>query len=519
MNMEKKKFNFWEFFQGLGKTFMLPVALLAFMGLLLGIGSSFSSPSTLETLPFLNQPWLQIIFKFMSTIGGFAFTYLPLLFAMAIPLGLARYEKGVAALSGFVGYVIMNLSINFYLTETGRLADLDNLREAGQGMVMGIQTVEMGVLGGIIVGIIVYLLHSNFYDIQLPDAFAFFGGARFIPIITSLVLAIVGILIPMIWPIFAMAITGIGTLIQKSGIFGPFLFGAGERLLLPFGLHHILVSMIRFTEAGGTEIVNGQSISGALNIFYAQLQSGTPISPAATAFLSQGKMPTFMFGLPAAALAMYQTALPENRHKVKGLLISGVIATFVTGITEPIEFLFLFIAPALYGFHVIMTGLGFMLMALLGVVIGNTDGGILDFIIFGVLQGNYTKWYLVVVAGIIWFVIYYSVFKYVILKFNLKTPGREVLQEDFSEAELTHKKKGKYDGARILAALGGSQNIDSLDNCITRLRLVVKDMTLIDDAELTACGALGVMKLNDTNLQVIIGTQVASVKNQIEKIL
>lgn len=199
--MEKKKFNFWEFFQGLGKTFMLPVALLAFMGLLLGIGSSFSSPSTLETLPFLNQPWLQIIFKFMSTIGGFAFTYLPLLFAMAIPLGLARYEKGVAALSGFVGYVIMNLSINFYLTETGRLADLDNLREAGQGMVMGIQTVEMGVLGGIIVGIIVYLLHSKFYDIQLPDAFAFFGGARFIPIITSLVLAIVGILIPMIWPI------------------------------------------------------------------------------------------------------------------------------------------------------------------------------------------------------------------------------------------------------------------------------------------------------------------------------
>lgn len=391
----KKKFSFWEFFQGIGKTFMLPVALLAFMGLILGIGSSFSSPSTIEMLPFLDQPWLQVIFRFMTTVGGFAFTYLPLLFAMAIPLGLARSEKGVAAFSGFVGYVVMNLSINFYLTETGKLADPDHLREAGQGMVLGMQSVEIGVLGGIIVGIIVYLLHNKFYTIQLPDAFAFFGGARFIPIITSLTMAIVGVLIPIIWPVFAMAINSVGFAIQKAGIFGPFLFGAGERLLLPFGLHHILVSMIRFTEAGGTQIVDGQSVSGALNIFYAQLQSGSPISPAATAFLSQGKMPTFMFGLPAAALAMYRTALPQNRHKIKGLLISGVIAAFVTGITEPIEFLFLFIAPVLYGFHVIMTGLGFMLMALLQVVIGNTDGGVLDFLIFGVLQGTYTKWYLV----------------------------------------------------------------------------------------------------------------------------
>lgn len=245
-----KKASWMEIFQGLGKTFMLPVALLAFMGLFLGIGSSFSSSSTIDVFPFLGASWLQVVFRFMSTIGGFAFSYLPVMFAMAIPLGLARKEKGVAAFSGFVGYVVMHLSINFYLQETNQLATTDQLREAGQEIVFGIQTLSMGVLGGIIAGLIVYKLHTRFYHFQLPDSFAFFSGARFVPIITSLTLAVVGVIIPMIWPLFAMIITGIGHLIQQAGPFGPFLFGSGERLLLPFGLHHILVSMIRFTEAG-----------------------------------------------------------------------------------------------------------------------------------------------------------------------------------------------------------------------------------------------------------------------------
>jgi maltose/glucose PTS system EIICB component len=513
------KSRLWEFFQGLGKTFMLPVALLAFMGIILGIGSSFTSPTTIETFPFLGDPLLQTIFSFMSTIGGFAFTYLPVLFAMAIPLGLARYEKGVAAFSGFIGYVIMHLSINFYLTATNQIVEADKLRQAGQAMVMGIQTLEMGVLGGIIVGIIVYLLHNRFYAVKLPDAFAFFGGARFVPIVTSLTLAIVGIFIPMVWPFFAMGISAIGTLIQKAGVFGPFLFGAGERLLLPFGLHHILVAMIRFTEAGGTEIVNGQTVSGALNIYYAQLKEGVPFSPSATAFLSQGKMPTFMFGLPAVALAIYHTAHPENRNKIKGLLISGVIATFVTGITEPIEFLFLFVAPALYLVHVVLTGLGFMVMALLGVTIGNTDGGILDFLIFGILQGFSTKWYLVPIVGAVWFAIYYFVFRYAIVKFDLKTPGREVVKsEGNGEGEIIVK-GSKSNAERILNALGGKENIQSLDNCVTRLRLVVSDMGKINENVLKECGALGVVKLDEHNVQVVIGPQVGILKSQLEKLL
>lgn len=518
---KKKKSGIWEFLQGLGKTFMLPVALLAFMGILLGIGSVFSSSSTIETFPVLGNSFLQIIFRFMSTIGGFAFTYLPVMFAMAIPLGLARKEKGIAAFSGFVGYTVMNLAINFYLTETNTLAPADQLRESGQGMVFGIQTLEMGVLGGIIAGLVVYHLHKRFYTIQLPDSFAFFSGARFVPIITSLVMALVGLGLPVIWPIFSSAITAVGFAIKKAGIFGPFLFGAGERLLLPFGLHHILVSMIRFTEAGGSALIDGKEVFGALNIFYAELQNNLPISPSATAFLSQGKMPTFMFGLPAAALAMYRTSFLKNRPKIKGLLISGVIATFVTGITEPIEFLFLFISPLLWMFHVVMTGLGFMVMSLLGVTIGNTDGGIIDFIIFGVMQGSYTKWWWVLIIGALWFVIYYFVFKTVILKFDLKTPGREKVLDttEYTDAETNYTKKGGYDATGILAALGGGENLDSLDNCITRLRLIVKDGSQVDDEKLKQLGALGVVRLDDHNIQVIIGTKVTTVRNALEDLI
>lgn len=520
--MEKKnRPSFMEFLQGLGRTFMLPVALLSFMGLLLGIGSAFSSASTIEAMPFLDNEILQIVLRFLSTVGGFAFTYLPVMFAMAIPLGLARKEKGVAAFSGFVGYTVMILTINFYLSETASLADPDVLREAGQGMVFGIQTLELGVLGGIIVGVIVYYLHERFYDIQLPDSFAFFSGVRFVPIITSLVLSLVGIALTIIWPAFAFVIQGIGGLIQRAGVFGPFLFGAGERLLLPFGLHHILVAMIRFTDAGGTEIVNGETVSGALNIFFAQLNSGEAISGAATAFLSQGKMPTFIFGLPGAALAMYQVARPENRARIKGLLISGVVATAVTGITEPIEFLFLFISPLLWIFHVIMTGAGFLVMSLVGVLIGNTDGGLLDFLIFGIMQGGYTRWWMVLIIGAIWFIIYYSVFKFVITKQDLPTPGRAPQREDteYTSEELNYSKDTGFDVKGILNALGGSQNITSLDNCVTRLRLVLEDGTIVDDEKLKELGALGVIHLDKRNVQVVIGTKVTSVRNELESYL
>lgn len=521
MSQNKKSGGAMEFLQGLGRTFMLPVALLAFMGLMLGLGSAFTGQATIDTLPFLDNNFLQLIFRFITTIGAFAFSYLPLLFAIAIPLGLAREEKGIAAFSGVVGYIIMNISINFYLGETATLADPEMMSEAGQSMILGIQSLQMGVLGGIISGVIVWKLHDKFYKTQLPDAFAFFSGTRFVPIITSLVMAIVGLILPLIWPFFASIIQGIGNIIGGAGVFGPFLFGASERLLLPFGLHHILVAMIRFTDAGGTQVVNGETVSGALNIFFAQLGAGVEISGQATAFLSQGKMPTFMFGLPGAALAMYHTALPENRNRVKGLLISGVVATAITGITEPLEFLFLFISPLLWIFHVIMTGAGFLAMSLLGVVIGNTDGSLFDFIIFGVLQGMDTRWWVVILVGIVWFAVYYYFFKTIILKRDLATPGRRAPRDEdtnYTDEELDYDSEGSdYNVKAMINALGGSENVESISNCVTRLRLVVEDSEKVDAERLEELGALGVMKLDEKNVQVIIGTKVESVRQDIER--
>lgn len=489
--------------------------------MLLGLGSSFSSPTTIDAFPFLGNSILQVVFKYMSAIGGFAFNNLAVMFAMAIPLGLAKKEKGVAAFSGFVGYMVMNLAINFYLGLTNQLADADAMQKAGQSLVLGVQTIEMGVLGGIITGIIVYNLNKKYCTIQLPDSFAFFGGARFVPIITSLVMAVVGIILPIIWPVFAFLINGVGALIHGAGPFGPMLFFSGERLLLPFGLHHILVATIRFTQAGGTMLIDGHQVSGALNIFYSELQNHLPISHSATQFLSQGKMPTFMFGLPGAALAMYHTAKPENRAKIKGLLISGFIATFITGITEPIEFLFLFISPFLWLFHVFMTGFGALVVSLLGVNIGNTDGGVLDFLIFGVMQGTQTKWYLIPIVGIFWFLAYYFTFKKFILWRDLKTPGRKVATEpEYTDAEIrTSGNAGGYDIPGILKALGGKSNIVTLDNCITRLRLIVKDGSIINDEELQKLGALGVVHLDDTSVQVIIGTKVTTVRNGLDALL
>ena len=554
------KITLWEFFQQLGKTFMLPVALLSFCGIMLGIGSSLSSHDVLTLLPWLDMPLLQAIFIWMSKVGSFAFSFLPVMFCIAIPLGLARENKGVAAFAGFVGYAVMNLAVNFWLTAKGILPTTDAaiLKANNIQNIIGIPSIDTGILGAVIAGIIVWLLHERFHNIRLPDALAFFGGTRFVPIVTTVVLGLVGLAIPLVWPVFAMGINALGKMINSAGDFGPMIFGTGERLLLPFGLHHILVALIRFTEAGGTLDVCGHSVSGALTIFQAQLSCPTThgFAESATRFLSQGKMPAFLGGLPGAALAMYHCARPENRHKIKGLLISGVIACVVGGTTEPLEFLFLFVAPVLYvihalltglGFtimavlgvttepleflflfvapvlyviHALLTGLGFTIMAVLGVTIGNTDGNIIDFVVFGILHGLATKWYLVPVVAAIWFAVYYAIFRFAITRFNLKTPGRDIdTAASVEKAVAGTIGKSGYNVPAILAALGGAENIVSLDNCITRLRLSVHDMSKVDAAALKAHRAIGVVQLNQHNLQVVIGPQVQSVKDEMATLM
>lgn len=519
---KKQRVTLWEFFQSLGKTFMLPVALLSFCGIMMGIGSSLSSHDVTTLLPALGNPILQLIFTWMSKVGSFAFSFLPVMFAIAIPLGMARENKGVAAFSGFVGYAVLNLAINFYLTANGTLPTVDPmiLKANNIQMILGIQSIDTGILGAVIVGVIVYILHERYNTIRLPDALAFFGGTRFVPIVTTVVLGLVGLIIPLIWPFFAAGINGLGRLIHDAGVFGPMIFGSGERLLLPFGLHHILVALIRFTEAGGTLDVCGREVSGALTIFQAQLSCPTThgFAESATQFLSQGKMPAFLGGLPGAALAMYHCAKPENRHKIKGLLISGVVACVVGGTTEPIEFLFLFVAPVLYVIHAFLTGLGFTVMSVLGVTIGNTDGNIIDFVVFGILHGMATKWYLVPLVAAVWFAAYYAIFRFAITRFNIKTPGRESDTMP-SAAPVPSSSKSGYNVPVILSALGGADNIVSLDNCITRLRMSVRDMSLVDDATLKANRAIGVVHLNEHNLQVVIGPQVQSVKDELDYLI
>lgn len=512
-NNKKSRTSGWEFFQNLGKTFMLPVALLAAMGILLGIGAAFTGNTTIKMFPFLGSSVLQFIFNFMIKISLVAFSFLPLMFAVSIGLGLARENKGVAAFASMVGYISLQLGINFSLTSRGILESTNTK------MILGIQSIDTGALGGLICGILVYIIHKKCQYIELPDAFSFFSGTRFVAIATVIIMSCVGILVPFVWPFFEKGILAIGLGIQKAGIFGPFLFGAGERLLLPFGLHHILVATIRFTEAGGQIVTSsGETISGALNIFYHQFAQGPEfVSPKYTRFLSQGKMPSFMFGLTGAAFAMYKSSLLKNRKKVKGLLISAVIAAAVGGITEPLEFIFLFIAPVLYLFHTVMTGLGFMVMGMLGVVIGNTDGNIIDFLVFGVLQGLWTKWYLVIPVGIIWGGIYYIVFKWYIEKYNILTPGRDDSEE--ANNAMGSGDMAGYSAKIMLEAIGGKENVVNLDNCITRLRIVLKDASVVDVETIKRAGAVNVVKLNDTNIQIIIGTKVQVMKKQMDKLL
>lgn len=504
------------FLQELGKTFMFPVSTLAAMGILVGLGSSLTSSMMMERIPFLQNEIVNFIFSFMNTVGGFGFTYLPVMFAMAIPFGLAKRNKGVGAIAAFAGYISLNLSINFVLGWRGELADADVMKTAGQGMVLGIQSIEMGVLGGVVVGLIANALLDRFQDLRLPDAFSFFSGIRSVPILSVIVMAVVGLVISFVWPVVNMAINGLGHAIQTAGIFGPFLYGLGVLILKPFGMHHILLALIRFTEAGGTAVVDGQTVSGALNIFYAELNAGAPISSSATAFLSGGFMPTFIFGLPAICLAIYLCARKDRRSSVKGLLISAAAVAIVTGISEPTEFLFLFIAPVLYVFHAVMSGLALMVVHLLGISIGNTDGSLLDLIIFGVMQGEQTKWYLMIPLGIAWFAIYFFVFRWYIKRFDVPTPGREASDDEDGAFTKGH---GIYDPEVILKALGGEGNIVSLDNCVTRLRLEVKSAKALDKATLKKAGALAVVELDEHNVQVVIGAQVQSVKTGIENII
>ena len=555
-----------QYLQRIGKAIMLPIAALPIAGILLGVGGALLGISGLDNPPgiyqpliaFVNIPFVTAILTVMKNIGDIVFGNLPILFAVGVAVGLAKKDKGTAALASVFGFIVMNQVISTLLslgvTQLGVLTP-DNVGEYGTYVTtnLGIFTLNMSVFGGIITGIITAILHDRFHEIQLPQVIGFFSGSRFVPIVTAITMAFVGAILAYLWPVVQNGIGMIANLVRDAGFIGTFFYGLIERALIPFGLHHVFYTPFWFGSfVDGQILVNGawQSVAGANTAYFAQLSSMTDLVGASsdtmatvvsgtTRFMA-GKFPFMMFGLPAAALAMYHTAAPNKKKIVGSLLVSAAFTSFLTGITEPLEFTFLFVAPALYAVHCVFSGLAFFLMDILNVFIGMTfSGGVIDYALFGLLPagaGVPTNWYWVLAVGAVYAVLYYVVFYFLITKLNLKTPGRE---EDNEETKLFTKadyQKGKGAAAEaaptktsakgeiaekaplVLAALGGEANIISVDACITRLRVEVKDKANVDKDQLKSLGAAGVVEVGN-GIQAIFGAKADAYKNAINEIL
>ncbi|MBL0847874.1 MULTISPECIES: glucose-specific PTS transporter subunit IIBC [Mammaliicoccus] len=500
--------------QQFGKSFMLPIAILPAAGLLLGIGGALSNPNTIKAYPILDIDFLQYIFILMSSAGNIVFANLPVLFAIGVAIGLAKSDKGTAGLAAMLGFLIMNATMNALLTITDDVAAQEELAKAGQGMVLGIQTVETGVFGGIIVGIMTAMLHNKYNKISLPPFLGFFGGSRFIPIVTSVASIGLGVILFFIWPTIQGWIFNAGGLVNKTGVIGTFIYGFVLRMLGPFGLHHIFYLPFWQTALGGTMEINGKIVQGTQNIFFAQLGDAnvTQYYSGISRYMS-GRFITMMFGLLGAALAIYHTAKPEKKKVVGGLMLSAALTSFLTGITEPLEFSFLFIAPVLYVIHAIFDGLAFMMADIFNITIGQTfSGGFIDYILFGVLQGNSkTNFLLVIPIGIVWFLLYYVTFRFLITKFNFKTPGRED-EDSVKSVDVSDRAK------TIIEGLGGKDNIDTVDCCATRLRVTINDEKLFNEDVIKTTESRGVVQ-KGTGVQIIYGPHVTTIKNEVEEAL
>ena len=535
--------------QRVGRSFMLPIAVLPVAGLLLGIGSSFTNETTIATYGLQsilgNGTVLHALLEIISKAGNVIFDNLPIIFAVGVAIGMAKAEKEVAALAAMISFFVMHASINAVLMVSGKILSdgtiAETVLDGTIANVCGIQSLQMGVFGGIIVGLGVAALHNRYHKIVLPSALSFFGGSRFVPIISTVVYVGVGILMYFIWPAVQNGIFALGGLVTGTGYFGTLIFGIIKRALIPFGLHHVFYMPFWQTAVGGTMMVDGNLIQGGQNIFFAQLSSPNVahFSSDATRYFS-GEFIFMIFGLPGAALAMYRCAKPEKKKAAGGLLLGAALACMFTGITEPIEFSFLFVAPALFAVQVILAGSAYMIAHVLNIAVGLTfSGGLLDLFIFGVLQGNEkTSWMRIIPVGIIYFLLYYFIFSFLIKKYDFKTPGREDDDEEtklYTKADVNARNaaNGQQAGANdsqgqksdvdeksamIARGLGGKKNITSVDCCATRLRCSIEDPKLVDEKLLKATGAVGVVKKGQ-GIQVIYGPQVTVIKSNLEAYL
>ncbi|MCM3706314.1 MULTISPECIES: PTS transporter subunit EIIC [Cytobacillus] len=514
----KKYLNF-DFFQRIGKSFMVVISLLPAAGLLLGIGTTLQSPYLIEYMPFLDGGFWHTFSSLMKGAGNVVFKNLGVLFAIGIA-GSWTGGKAGASISAFVGYVVMHTVIGIVLGITP-----ENASVPGNTIELGIPTLQIGVFSGILMGFVAAALYQKYHDFKMPEMLSFFGGSRFVPIITAGVSIIIALVLSYVWPYVQDGIFSLGKALSGPNTppFYMFLYGLVERSLIPFGLHHIFYIPIRFSEVGGSyTTLAGSVVSGDTAMYMAQLadrQVNSAIEITAGRFMT-GKYPFILFGLPAVALAMYHMSKPENKKAVSGLLLTAAGTAFLTGITEPIEFTFLFVAPLLYVFHALMAGLSFMIMYILDVNIGYAGGaGVIDFALFGILPGVGEPWWYVILTGLVMSFVYYFVFRFAISKWNLLTPGRgdDDSNRLYSKQDYQDRSKNKQ-AYSVLAALGGESNINNIDACITRLRVGVKDKSKVNHDELKMLGAKGVLEVGN-GVQAIFGPTAEILKNQIIDII
>ncbi|EHT3699069.1 PTS transporter subunit IIABC [Staphylococcus pseudintermedius] len=504
--------------QRVGKALMLPVAILPAAGILLALGNAMHNEQLVSLAPWLKHEVFVILSTIMESAGQVVFDNLPLLFAVGTALGLAGGD-GVAALAALVGYLIMNATIgkvmHISIDQIFSFADgAKTLSQANKlpqhALILGIPTLQTGVFGGIIMGALAAWCYNKFYNITLPQFLGFFAGKRFVPIVTSLVAIVTGVVLVFVWPPIQEGLNDLSNfLLNKNLVLTTFIFGIIERSLIPFGLHHIFYAPFWF-EFGSYVNQAGEVVRGDQRIWMAQMKDGVEFTAGA---FTTGKYPFMMFGLPAAAYAIYRQARPERKKIVGGLMLSAALTSFLTGITEPLEFSFLFVAPILYVLHVLLAGTSFLVMHLLDVKIGMTfSGGFIDYILYGLLNWDRTHALYVIPVGIVYAIIYYFLFTFVIKHMNLKTPGRE---DEVAETRDTSVERLPFD---VLDAMGGKDNVKHLDACITRLRVEVLDKAKVDVNALKELGAAGVLEVGN-NMQAIFGPKSDQIKHDMALIM
>lgn len=513
--------------QRFSKAMFIPVLILPIAGILIAVGNLFTNARLLEMLPLLDNP---VTTGFGSILSGSLVAILNnlgLIFCVGLAVGLANKKKSEAGFTALLGFLVFINAMNKFMDLTGILYTGESLRGTGQAVVMGVQILDMGVFLGIILGIITAMIHNRFCEIEFNNAFQIYGGTRFVFIVLIPVVVICAVIFTYVWPFIQMGISGLGGFINRSGNFGIFLYGMLERLLIPTGLHHLVYTPFLYTSLGGVAEIGGQVLEGARNIYYAEMADPS-ISLLSGSVIWDARGISKMFGLLGACLAMYHTARPENKGKIKAILIPAAVTSFIAGVTEPIEFSFMFVAPVLFVVHAGLSGLSMVVLNLLSVrAIG--PNGFIDFLLYNLPLGiGKTRWPIYILVGIAFFVIYYVVFRILISKLNLKTLGRETKGMEMklhTKAEYKEKKAGEkdkkngdsIDGALIVEALGGISNITKVDNCYTRLRLILNDTGLVQEDVLKGQTGANAVIIKGNNVQVVYGLKVNAVRKALDQ--